>query len=442
MKEPIQDQQDFSNSSDNDFENGARRRKPKPFPEGLSKLSRREFLALSGETIAALTLLASCAPESTATPTVTAPSPTATLAEPAPSPTPRMPLSTPTRMPEDLDLKIGQMLMVGFRGLELRSDNPIVQDIRERHLGGVFLFDNDVAADSSVRNIQSPQQVKALTAALQKIAAVPLLIGIDQEGGKVVRLKETFGFAPTVSEQYLGTLNQLDTTRAYAETAAKTLAQAGINLNLAPVVDLNTNPNNPVIGKLERSFSADPIVVTKHAMEVIDAHHRQAVLCTLKHFPGHGSSTSDSHLGFVDVTNTWSSKELDPFENLMKAERADVVMTAHIFNSKLDPDLPATLSKPIITDILRRNLGYDGVVISDDMQMGAITQFYGLETALQKTIEAGVDIISFANNLVYEPDIVARAIAIIKRLVLKGTIDVDRIDQSYQRISRLKKRLA
>src|SRR5690606_10098573 len=167
---------------------------------------------------------------------------------------------------------------------------------------------------------------------------------------------------------------------------AATLAEAGINLNLAPVVDVNVNPDNPVIGQLERSFSGDPDVVTEQAKAFIEAHHEHGVLCTLKHFPGHGSSEADSHLGFVDVTNLWSRQELEPFRNLIDAGLADAIMTAHIFNANWDSEHPATLSRAVITGILREELGYDGVVITDDMQMGAIRDFYGFEAAVVMSV--------------------------------------------------------
>lgn len=337
-----------------------------------------------------------------------------------------------------LDEKIGQMLLVGFRGLTLTADNPIVADLRQRHIGGVILFDYDMPSSSPVRNIQSPQQVQALTAALQREASTPLLIAIDQEGGQVDRLKED-GFPPTVSQQYLGTLNDLNTTRKYAESTAQTLSQLGININFAPDVDLNTNPDNPIIGKLERSFSADPTVVTNNALEVIKAHHEYGVLTTLKHFPGHGSSTTDSHLGFVDVTKSWSPTELVPYSRIIQAGQADTVMTAHIFNTNLDPDVPATLSKPTITGILRDKLHFNGVVFSDDLQMKAITDNYGFAMALESAIDAGVDVLTIGNNLeYYDATAPARAIDIIKELVQEGKISPARIDQSYQRIMHLK----
>ena len=241
-------------------------------------------------------------------------------------------------------------------------------------------------------------------------------------------MKREFGFPPTVSAQYLGSINNLDTTRKYSEIIAATLAEAGINLNFTPVVDLNTNSDNPIIGKLERSFSADPNIVTRHALEVIKTHRRHGILSTIKHFPGHGSSRNDSHKGFVDVTNTWSDSELTPFLKIVKTGETNVVMTAHIFNAKLDPSHPATLSSPIITGILRNKLKYDGVVVSDDMQMEAISVNYSLETAIELAIQAGVDILVFANNSVYEEDIAERAVGIIKKLVLKGNISRERID--------------
>jgi beta-N-acetylhexosaminidase len=330
------------------------------------------------------------------------------------------------------------MLMIGFRGLAVNDDHFVVRDIQERNLGGVVLFDYDVPSQSPVRNVESPAQVKALVASLQARANTPLLVAIDHEGGALTRLKESYGFPPTDSHQALGEKDDIATTRAQATEMARTLTELGINLNLAPVVDLNANPDNPIIAKYERSFSADAETVVRHAQAFIEAHHTHGVNCTLKHFPGHGSSTGDTHAGWVDVTDTWSRAELEPYAAIIEAGLADGVMTAHVFNAGLDADHPATLSRSTITSILRGELGYDGVVISDDMQMGAIADHYGFETAVQKAIEAGVDILAFANNSVYEKDVVARAATQLLRLVETGIVDETRIDASYRRIQRLK----
>jgi beta-N-acetylhexosaminidase len=339
---------------------------------------------------------------------------------------------------ESLDVKIGQMILVGFRGLSVDEQSPIIRDIRTWHIGGVVIFDYDVPLKRPVRNIASPQQLQTLTASLQKASSVPLFIAIDQEGGKVTRLKEKFGFPPSVSEQYLGSCNNVDMTEHYAAQTARTLSANGINLNFAPVVDLDMNPDNPVIGKLERSFSDNPVVVTEQAITMIDTFHEYGILSAIKHFPGHGSSTADSHKGFVDVTNTWSAIELKPFRALIKAGKCDMVMTAHVFNEALDPKWPATLSHNILTQILRHRLHYDGVIISDDMQMKAISSFYGLETAIKMAILAGIDILVFPNNSVFQEDIAARTITIIKNYVSRGIISKNRINESYRRIMKLK----
>lgn len=338
----------------------------------------------------------------------------------------------------DLDTKIGQMLMIGFRGLAVDDNHPIIDDIKKRDLGGVVLFDYDVPLDTAVRNIRSPAQLSTLTEQLQDAAEIPLLIAIDQEGGVVSRLKTTYGFPPTVSARYLGTLNNIDSTRKYARQTAQTLQNMGINTNLAPVVDLNTNPENPIIGAIERSFAANPKTVTRHASAYINTLHKYDIITTLKHFPGHGSSEDDSHKGYVDVTDTWQRKELKPYRNLIEKGIADIVMTAHIFNAQLDTAYPATLSRHTINGLLRDSLNFEGVVISDDMQMKAIRSFYTLKEAIKKSLQAGVDILVFGNNTIFQPEIAERAHQTIKELVERGEISEERINRSYERIMELK----
>ncbi len=281
----------------------------------------------------------------------------------------------------DLDNKIGQMILVGFRGLDVNDSSSVVRDIKKYHIGSIILFDYDVELKSPVRNIESPKQVKSLVSKLQKYSNVPMFVTIDQEGGLVNRLKEKFGFPKTVSAQQLGKTGNFDTTAKYALSIAKTLKSLGINLDFAPCVDLNSNPDNPVIGKKERSFSDNPNLVEKHAEVFLNAFRRNKIYGTLKHFPGHGSSKADSHLGFVDVSDTWKKEELKPYSDLIKKKKCDFIMTAHIFNKNLDDKYPATLSKKILTGILRDSLNFNGVIFSDDMQMRAIADHYGLESA-------------------------------------------------------------
>jgi beta-N-acetylhexosaminidase len=345
-------------------------------------------------------------------------------------------------MNTDIDKKIGQMILVGFRGLDVNDSSPIVRDIRKYQIGSIILFDYDVELKSPVRNIESAKQIKTLVDKLQKYSSTPLFVTIDQEGGKVNRLKEKFGFPPTVSAQYLGKTNNYDTTTKYALQCAKTLKSVGVNLDFAPCVDLNTNPDNPVIGKKERSFSENPKIVARHSEIFLNAFKRNKIFGTLKHFPGHGSSKDDSHLGFVDVSDTWTKEELLPYAELIKKGKCDFIMTAHIFNSKLDDKLPATLSKKVLTGILRDSLKFKGVIFSDDMQMKAIADHYGLETAIENAIIAGVDILTFANNVTYDENIVPKIVTIIKKMIEDKKITPERIDESYKRIMKMKKQLS
>ncbi len=340
---------------------------------------------------------------------------------------------------DSLDIKIGQMLMVGFRGITAPDISPIGKHIRDLHLGGVVLFDFDVEKKEYGRNIVSPAQVQKLTGELQERSRIPLFIAIDQEGGLVCRLKTRAGFPPNVSPRQLGRLNSLDSTRMYTDLIARSLRILGVNVNFAPVVDVDINPDNPVIGKLGRSISSDPKTVSRHARTIIESLHARSVLSALKHFPGHGSSKADSHLGFVDVSSTWSRRELIPYIDLIGENLPDMIMTAHIYNSKLDQTRPATLSRDIIDGLLRKELGYDGVVISDDMMMKAIADHYGLEQAIKNAVNAGVDILLFANNTyTFDPAMPEKAFSILKRLVEKGEIPMARIEKSYGRIMKLK----
>jgi beta-N-acetylhexosaminidase len=332
------------------------------------------------------------------------------------------------------------MLLLGFPGEKITDESPISLAIREHGVSGVVLFDNNVDLGVTDRNITAPAQLKELTEDLQAGAETPLFIAVDQEGGVVARLKDRYGFPASVSAAYLGEKNDPALTRSSADAMAATLKEYGFNLNLAPVVDLNTNPANPVIGLKQRSFSNDPALVTTHASEFIKSHHRQQIVTCLKHFPGHGSSRDDSHLGLVDVTRFWNEDELLPYQDLIGQGLGDMVMTAHTFNTRLDPDYPATLSKSTIDGLLRKRLGFEGVVVSDDLYMGAIIRHYSYETAVEKAINAGVDLLIVANDKLYNPDIAPRTISMVREMVDSGRISRDRIDQACGRIMALKAR--
>jgi beta-N-acetylhexosaminidase len=277
----------------------------------------------------------------------------------------------------------------------------------------------------------------------QKAAPIPLLICIDQEGGKVNRLKEKYGFPRSITAAAIGKSKSLDSAQFYAESTAATLAGLGINVNFAPCVDLAANPENTVIVKAERPYSNNEDSVVMYAREVVKAHRKFGILTSLKHFPGHGSSTVDTHFGIADVTKTWSEREIKPYKQLLKEGYVDGVMSSHIVNQNLDPKaLPGTLSQRVLDSLLRRVIGYDGVVYSDDMQMSAIDKYYGLGESIKLAINGGIDIMCFSNNIrqskVRTVDTVH---TIIRRYVESGEISRERINQSFKRILKLKSKL-
>lgn len=359
-----------------------------------------------------------------------------------------------TAMSKEVTLreKIGQMLLFGFQGTELKADDMVVQDILAQRIGGVVLFDMDAQTKTPHRNIKDPVQLRKLTQQLQDYtekaatknqnSLYPLLIAIDYEGGHVTRLKENYGFSKTLSAAEIGQ-GSYEQAYQYAELMAETLQQAGINMNFAPVVDVNVNPENPIIGKLGRGFSSDPHQVTEYAAIFSEAYQKHGILCVYKHFPGHGSSLGDTHLGMVDVTKTWKEYELVPFKELFnKEQHCPIVMTAHVVHTGLDADgYPASLSKSITTKLLRQDLGFDGVVITDAMQMKAITDHYGTSEAVKLAINAGADILIFDNQLSAGPHDAKWLVEIIYEDVKSGKIPESRINESYHRIMQLKKKL-
>lgn len=337
---------------------------------------------------------------------------------------------------DSLDHMIGQMIMVGIGTFNSPdSSQAIYKSIASGKVGGIIFFEKNISPTNP------REYVKKIISTAQSQAHTPLFVSIDEEGGKVSRLTPKNGFPKTVTAQYLGEKDSIELTRYYALKTAETLKYLGFNLNYAPSVDVNVNPLNPIIGKIGRSYSSDYLKVTKHASAVIEMHDKVQVATSLKHFPGHGSSKTDTHLGVTDVSNTWQIDELYPFKALIDSGMARMVMTAHIVNRTLDPSkLPATLSYPIVTGLLRNFLKYDGVVTSDDMQMRAISKEYGLEDAIKRTINAGVDMVMFCNNVTEAEKIPAEKIhEIIKALVLSGQIEESRIKESYRRIIKLKK---
>lgn len=325
-----------------------------------------------------------------------------------------------------LNEKLGQMQIVGIEGYEI--DDGAKQMIEELHIGGFILFGS---------NIKSPEQLLELNNSLKSansVNKIPLFISVDEEGGRISRISKTIKNLPTNKD--IGKINNEEFSYEIGMLLAEKVKAFGFNMNFAPVLDINSNPKNPVIG--DRAFGSKAEVVRDLGVQTMLGIRSGGVVPVVKHFPGHGDTSVDSHVGLPSVDNDierLKNFELIPFEAAID-NGAECVMVAHILLPKIDAENPATLSKTIITDILRKQLKFEGVVITDDMTMGAITKNYDLATAAVQTVNAGSDIILVAHK--YE-----NALATMKSLkeaVQAGKITEKRIDQSVYRILKLKQR--
>ncbi|WP_026691306.1 beta-N-acetylhexosaminidase [Alteribacter aurantiacus] len=327
-----------------------------------------------------------------------------------------------------LEKKIGQLLVIGFDGTTVPRD--VKQFIQDYHVGGIILF---------ARNIESPEQVLRLTTDLQRTAkkaghAQPLLICVDQENGVVRRLEKGTTLLP--GAMAIGATQKESYSYDIGLATAKELKALGMNWNLAPVLDVNNNPDNPVIGV--RSFGEEADKVASFGREAMKGMQEGGMITTLKHFPGHGDTNVDSHLGLPTIPHSMerlNEVELKPFRACIQ-EGADTVMTAHIHFPALEKEegVPATLSKTIVTGLLREELGFDGVVTTDCMEMDAIGKTVGTEKGGLAAVKAGVDIVMISHTL----DKQKGALEAIKGAVVNGDLDEALIDQACARVSKLK----
>lgn len=326
----------------------------------------------------------------------------------------------------NLDEKIGQLLIVGFDGYELNED--IEKLIKENCVGGIILFGN---------NIENSRQLMNLTNALKTNNLnnkIPLFISVDEEGGRVSRMPGEFKKLP--SNKIIGEINNSNLSYNIGKIISKQLTSLGFNMNFAPVLDINSNPQNSVIG--DRSFGDTPDIVTKLGIKTMEGLKDGNIIPVVKHFPGHGDTSVDSHVGLPLVNHNMkrlNEFELVPFKEAIKND-ADVIMISHILLPKIDSIYPATMSKTIITDVLRNDLNFNGVVITDDMTMGAITKNYDIPNAAVKSINAGTDIILVCHD--YDNEMAV--ITALKEAVKNKVITEDRLNESVYRILKLKEK--
>lgn len=334
-------------------------------------------------------------------------------------------------MNQALRKKIGQLFMVGFDALT--PNEHITQLIQQYNIGGIILFR---------RNVESPDQVAALCQRLQEINAqvsdLPLLIALDQEGGMVMRIEQ--GVTPIPSAMAFSAAGSVHDCEQLQRISAEEMRQLGINMMLAPVLDVNNNPSNPVIGV--RAFGEDADTVINYGMAALRGLKSAGVIATAKHFPGHGDTSTDSHFALPLIAHDrvrLDAVELPPFKAAI-AQGVDAIMTAHIVFPAIEkePGMPATLSKAVLTDLLRGEMRFNGVIISDCLEMAAIANGIGVTRAAVKTLQAGADIALISHQEERQQAAMNQVLAAVE----SGEISLEQIDESVQRIRKMKQLIA
>jgi beta-N-acetylhexosaminidase len=325
-----------------------------------------------------------------------------------------------------LDEKIGQMLMFGIDGYEISGNTKKLID--KDKIGGFIIMGD---------NVQSSTQLRKLMNSLKQQNSqnnIPLFLSVDEEGGRISRMPKEFKSLPT--NEAIGKINNKEFSYNIGSIIAEQISAFGFNMDFAPVLDINSNPKNPVIGN--RSFGSNAQVVSDLGVETMKGIQSRNVIPVIKHFPGHGDTSVDSHKGLPSVNNDLNRLESFEFIPFSKAidEGAEVVMIAHILLKKIDEKNPSSMSKTIITDILRNKLKFQGVVITDDMTMGAIIKNYKIGEAAVKSVKAGSDIVLVCHGYNNEMEVISA----LKKAVGDGDISQERIDESVYRILKLKQK--
>jgi beta-N-acetylhexosaminidase len=327
-------------------------------------------------------------------------------------------------MSSSLAARAAGLFCVGFPGKTLSEE---ARELVARGVAGVILF---------ARNVGTPEEVCALTRAVKTVRHEPALVAVDQEGGPVRRLREGFTDFPALSA--LGASDDLELGRELGAMLGRELAAVGIDWNLAPVLDVDTNPKNPVIGV--RSIGSDPERVARLGVAFALALEAAGVASCGKHFPGHGDTELDSHHALPRLAHDLErlrAVELVPFAHAARAKLASI-MTAHVLFSAVDPLFPATMSRPVLTGLLREELGYDGLVVSDDLEMKAILDHFGLEEAVVRGVSAGVDLFLVCHSA-ERADAAIRALV---RAVERGTLERARLEAAERRVAAFRARFA
>ncbi|WP_068694832.1 beta-N-acetylhexosaminidase [Paenibacillus yonginensis] len=325
-----------------------------------------------------------------------------------------------------LNEKIGQMVIVGLDGTELQADARKM--IETYKVGGFILYKPNIT--NANQTLTFLNQLKKAN----KPNPAALWLSTDQEGGRVSRMPEPYLKIPTAKD--IGQKNSTAYATGIGQALGEEIKSVGFNLDFAPVMDINSNPNNPVIG--DRSYGADADAVIKNGTAVLKGLQSEGIAAVIKHFPGHGDTSVDSHLELPVVNKSLKQLEafeLLPFQAAVK-QGTDMVMVAHLLIPKIDPDYPASLSKQMITGLLRDKLGFDGVVITDDLTMGGIVKHYGIAEAAVRSIQAGSDIVLVG----HDTDRETAVIEALRKAAGSGKLAEQEIDQHVYRILKLKQK--
>lgn len=332
---------------------------------------------------------------------------------------------------DDFSRRIARLFCIGFEGMRI---TPELRELIGLGVSSVILF---------TRNYESPAQLAELCCEIKSLENSArhdmaggsgqrgILICIDQEGGRVQRLRQPFTIIPSMRE--IGRRHAIDEARTVGRIMARELRAINVDMNLAPVLDVDSNPANPVIG--ERSFGSDPQVVAQLACALIDGLQSSGLAACGKHFPGHGDTSIDSHFDLPRLAHDLDRLqrvELAPFAAAIKAGVASI-MCAHVLFDALDPQFPATMSRLVIDQLLRTQMGFNGVVCSDDLEMKAIVDHFGVEEAVVRGAMAGIDLFLVCRD----HDVQHRAIAALRDAVARGDIAAQRIEQSNRRLDAL-----
>jgi beta-N-acetylhexosaminidase len=340
---------------------------------------------------------------------------------------------------QTLEQMAGQMIIVGFQGDDAsdKSVKAVAAEIAAGDLGGVMYLK---------ANVKSLKAAKAMNALFRSSSPdLPPFITLDQEGGAVERLTEAVGFEELPNAETVAANDTPVEAEQLYEGMAKKVAALGFSVNFGPVADLNVNPNNQVIAKFGRSYGKSGDTVAAYDEAFVAAHHAAGLITSLKHFPGHGSSTADSHEGFVDISKTWSPAELEPYRIMFADGYADMVMVGHLYHKDYSGQgsgkLPASLSPDWIEGVLRGQLGFTGVVVSDDLEMGAIRKIYDLHDTVVQAVNAGTDVLLFSNTAAPSGGLADKVRAILVTEAESDPMFRARIEASYARIVALKARI-